>query len=87
VDEISEVVAALAALPALVDRLEALVGQAQQAEQQRYFNVKQAAEYTGLSEDTLRSAIKTGVLPVHKRGDRSLVLYREELDAYMGGRT
>jgi excisionase family DNA binding protein len=81
---LSEAAAALVALPEIVSRLEALSEQPTQAQQQNWMTVAQAAEYTGLSEDAIRSAVKAKALRRYTRGEKSISLRREDLDAYMG---
>jgi len=58
--------------------------QPQQADRQEWFTVAQAAARYGVSEDTIRNAIKNGKLRRHTRGERSISLHADDLDRYFG---
>ena len=60
---------------------------AEPVEPQQWFTVAQAAIYCGVSQDAIRSAIKTGALRKHTRGERSVALSRADLDAWASGRS
>jgi hypothetical protein len=51
---------------------------------QVWFDVKQATTYTGLSEDAIRAAYKSGQLRRRTRGEGSVSFHVRDLDAYMG---
>jgi len=74
----------LAAMPALVTRLETLVEQAQRSERQEWFTVAQAASYCGVTQQAIRAALKNEQLRKHTRGERSIALHVDDLDAWMG---
>lgn len=44
-----------------------------------YLTVKQAAEYVGVCEKTIRNYIKSGILPAKRRGPRIIVIDIDEL--------
>ena len=54
------------------------------SEPQQWFSVASAAVAYAVTEQAIRSAIKSGALRAHKRGKRSLALHRDDLDAWMG---
>jgi excisionase family DNA binding protein len=44
-----------------------------------YLTVKQAAEYVGVCEKTIRNYIKSGILPAKRRGPRIIVIDIDKL--------
>jgi excisionase family DNA binding protein len=56
---------------------------------QAYFSIKQAAAYTGLSEDHVRRRIVKGILPSSNVGSKDRPLYRvarADIDRWMESR-
>lgn len=45
-----------------------------------YLTVKQAAEYIGVCEKTIRNYIKSGLLPCKRRGPRIIVIDIDDLN-------
>jgi excisionase family DNA binding protein len=80
----AQLAAAHVELARILPRLVALIEQPVQTERQEWFTAKQAAVYCGVSEHALRSAIKSGRLRKHTRGERSIALHRDDLDRWMG---
>jgi hypothetical protein len=75
----------LAALAERVaERLKPVLERPTQAERQEWFDVKGAATFCGVSDDSIRNAVKTGALRKHTRGERSVALHRDDLDRWMG---
>jgi excisionase family DNA binding protein len=68
----------------VVERLKPVLEQPAQAERQQWFDVKGAAKFCGVSDQSVRNAVKTGVLRKHTRGERSVALHRDDLDRWMG---
>jgi excisionase family DNA binding protein len=81
---LAEALGALVTLAKIAPRLAALIEQPVRAERQEWYSVKQAAVYCGVTEDAIRSAIKSDALRAHRRGERSLALHRDDLDRWMG---
>jgi excisionase family DNA binding protein len=81
---LSELEDALSGLVRRAVREELAQQQVQAQARQSWYTAKEAAVYAGVSEESIRAAIKTGALRAHKRGERSVALRREDLDDWLG---
>lgn len=50
---------------------------------QRYFTIKQAGEYMGVTTAAVRSYIRQGLIPVCAKGGKLRWVDREDIDAFM----
>jgi excisionase family DNA binding protein len=62
------------------------VKQAQSPVQAAALSVADAGKYLGVSSDTLRRLVRSGVIP-HARIGNSIRIRRTDLDAYLDGQT
>ena len=72
-------------LQTIVDRLDRLLSQS--AVTPRFFGVKTAASYAGLSEDSIRRMIERGDLAAYRPVRGKVLLDRHQLDAVILGST
>jgi excisionase family DNA binding protein len=63
---------------------ESNLGQAKE-EKRNILNLKEAATYTGLSEDTLYGKVANRSIPHYKPG-KKILFYREELDIWLSSK-
>lgn len=75
--------------PAARDELRAMLGvesKSTPADAPRWLNSDQAAEYLGCNRDRIHDLVQLGKIEKYRDGRRLLFL-REDLDAYLEGRT
>jgi hypothetical protein len=68
----------------VAERLKPMLERPAQAERQEWFDIRGAAKFCGVSDDSIRNAVKTKALRKHTRGKRSIALHRADLERWMG---